>query len=99
MSHGILFETTTRQKAGPLPNRLKGVSYPPSTATWRSGYATVCKTVYAGSIPAVASKLPPVLANPRRNFEIKIGDPCFASGGRFCYRRVAKLAGLTLVPR
>src|SRR5438045_2660769 len=24
-------------------------------ATWRSGYATVCKTVYAGSIPAVAS--------------------------------------------
>ena len=24
-------------------------------ATWRSGYAAVCKTVYAGSIPAVAS--------------------------------------------
>jgi hypothetical protein len=25
------------------------------TATWRSGYATVCKTVYSGSIPDVAS--------------------------------------------
>ena len=25
-------------------------------AMWRSGYAAVCKTVYAGSIPAVASK-------------------------------------------
>ena len=24
-------------------------------ATWRSGYATVCKTVYSGSIPDVAS--------------------------------------------
>src|SRR6185295_1693285 len=24
-------------------------------ATWRSGYATVCKTVYTGSIPVVAS--------------------------------------------
>jgi hypothetical protein len=28
-------------------------------ATWRSGYATVCKTVYPGSIPGVASN-PPV---------------------------------------
>ncbi len=26
-------------------------------ATWRSGYAPVCKTGYAGSIPAVASNL------------------------------------------
>ena len=26
------------------------------TATWRSGYAAVCKTVYPGSIPGVASK-------------------------------------------
>ena len=24
-------------------------------ATWRSGYAAVCKTVYPGSIPGVAS--------------------------------------------
>lgn len=27
-----------------------------SEATWRSGYAADCKSVYAGSIPAVASK-------------------------------------------
>jgi hypothetical protein len=26
-----------------------------SEATWRSGYAAVCKTVYPGSIPGVAS--------------------------------------------
>ena len=26
-------------------------------ATWRSGYATVCKTVYPGSIPGVASTI------------------------------------------
>ena len=26
-----------------------------AAASWRSGYATVCKTVYAGSIPADAS--------------------------------------------
>src|SRR3954469_4988489 len=30
----------------------------PRTATWRSGYATVCKTVYPGSIPGVASSPP-----------------------------------------
>jgi hypothetical protein len=28
----------------------------PRMATWRSGYAAVCKTVYPGSIPGVASK-------------------------------------------
>src|SRR5262249_28081773 len=27
----------------------------PHGATWRSGYAAVCKTVYSGSIPDVAS--------------------------------------------
>ena len=31
----------------------------PLKATWRSGYATVCKTVYPGSIPGVASNLRP----------------------------------------
>jgi hypothetical protein len=36
-----LFRTRHRRSAG---------------ATWRSGYATVCKTVYPGSIPGVASK-------------------------------------------
>jgi hypothetical protein len=36
-------------------NRLARFSYLPNGATWRSGYATVCKTVYPGSIPGVAS--------------------------------------------
>ena len=36
-----------------------------SPATWRSGYAAVCKTVYAGSIPAVASTSFPRLIRPK----------------------------------
>ena len=40
-----------------LLNRLSGFTYPLCGATWRSGYATVCKTVYPGSIPGVASIL------------------------------------------
>jgi hypothetical protein len=39
-----------------LPKPLIGATYSDSEATWRSGYATVCKTVYPGSIPGVASK-------------------------------------------
>jgi hypothetical protein len=35
-------------------------------ATWRSGYAAVCKTVYSGSIPDVASI--PSFEIPRINF-------------------------------
>ena len=31
------------------------LKYQVVTATWRSGYAAVCKTVYPGSIPGVAS--------------------------------------------
>jgi hypothetical protein len=38
-----------------LLNRLSGFRYQRNGATWRSGYATVCKTVYSGSIPDVAS--------------------------------------------
>jgi hypothetical protein len=38
-----------------LLNRLSGFTYQRYGATWRSGYATVCKTVYPGSIPGVAS--------------------------------------------
>jgi hypothetical protein len=38
-----------------LPKRLPGFTYHGAEATWRSGYATVCKTVYPGSIPGVAS--------------------------------------------
>ena len=32
------------------------VTSPACEATWRSGYATVCKTVYTSSILVVASK-------------------------------------------
>ena len=38
-----------------LPKCLIACIDPPGGATWRSGYATVCKTVYSGSIPDVAS--------------------------------------------
>jgi hypothetical protein len=38
-----------------LPKWLPRFSYRRRGATWRSGYATVCKTVYPGSIPGVAS--------------------------------------------
>ena len=37
----------------PIPGRA--YKKRPGGATWRSGYATVCKTVYSGSIPDVAS--------------------------------------------
>ena len=32
------------------------VYHAPWSATWRSGYAPDCKSVYPGSIPGVASK-------------------------------------------
>jgi hypothetical protein len=34
----------------------------PDGATWRSGYATVCKTVYTSSILVVASNQRPEIA-------------------------------------
>jgi hypothetical protein len=51
-----------------LLNRLSGFRYQRNGATWRSGYATVCKTVYPGSIPGVASKSiqhPKIVDRPR----------------------------------
>jgi hypothetical protein len=39
----------------PLLNSLRAFRYLGRMATWRSGYAAVCKTVYPGSIPGVAS--------------------------------------------
>ena len=39
-----------------LLNRLRSDKECARVATWRSGYAAVCKTVYPGSIPGVASK-------------------------------------------
>ena len=38
-----------------LSGCLRPIGRGAALATWRSGYAAVCKTVYAGSIPAVAS--------------------------------------------
>src|SRR6516165_9918414 len=38
-----------------LPSAVCLSPRPTRKATWRSGYATVCKTVYPGSIPGVAS--------------------------------------------
>ena len=38
-----------------MPIQGRAYKKRPDGATWRSGYATVCKTVYSGSIPDVAS--------------------------------------------
>ena len=38
-----------------MPIAVAAYMSSPDGATWRSGYATVCKTVYTGSIPVVAS--------------------------------------------
>jgi hypothetical protein len=71
-----------------------------SKATWRSGYAAVCKTVYPGSIPGVASNKLRVL-NSRRQSSRFGGDvlrsvvlilaalalAACSLGGRFAYVR------------
>jgi hypothetical protein len=49
------------------------------TATWRSGYATVCKTVYSGSIPDVASNRFNDLA-PKRFGGSSSGNPVGTQG-------------------
>jgi hypothetical protein len=59
----------------------------PATATWRSGYAAVCKTAYPGSIPGVASKssLPVLL--------IRVPLAAFKGGASLLYAR-ARAANL-----
>jgi hypothetical protein len=47
-----------------LPKSLNAATNSNLEATWRSGYATVCKTVYPGSIPGVASKTSSKNAKP-----------------------------------
>jgi hypothetical protein len=42
-------------RIGPAWHSAQGSVIGGGKATWRSGYATVCKTVYSGSIPDVAS--------------------------------------------
>jgi hypothetical protein len=41
-----------------LPIHGRAYMSAPDGATWRSGYATVCKTVYTSSILVVASITP-----------------------------------------
>src|SRR5258705_13600702 len=55
-----------------------------SVATWRSGYATVCKTVYPGSIPGVAStRAALVLPQLCSTFEAPIPPGAFMSNDRY----------------
>jgi hypothetical protein len=55
-AYGIrVSELSRTQGEGQLPKPLIACIDPRRGATWRSGYATVCKTVYSGSIPDVAS--------------------------------------------
>jgi hypothetical protein len=51
----VPFKMANRAAGAALPNCLQPFNDPSSEATWRSGYAAVCKTVYPGSIPGVAS--------------------------------------------
>jgi hypothetical protein len=50
-------------------------------ATWRSGYAAVCKTVYPGSIPGVASNLFNDLAGDRLESKNYVSEKSVAQGG------------------
>src|SRR3954465_14746265 len=63
--------------AGPRAVRFFG-GFGSKTATWRSGYATVCKTVYSGSIPDVASN------SLRRHTKNCIGRLAVAARGLTC---------------
>ena len=54
--HGQSNQSAKAQIAAPLVARSGLLLYQAAkTATWRSGYATVCKTVYPSSILGVAS--------------------------------------------
>ena len=60
-------------------------------ATWRSGYAAVCKTVYPGSIPGVASSLRSRLASESAAIAGAHAYPDFVAvmllkPPRLCYR-------------
>jgi hypothetical protein len=84
----------------------------PATATWRSGYATVCKTVYPGSIPGVASSLhkrnaakavapKPFFAKADAAGLLRLGKtpkrpPKFAPGGVFMLSKPAGLCYMRL---
>src|ERR1700686_1819608 len=55
MSAVLDFRMSKRKGCGWLPKYLMLYIDPAHGATWRSGYATVCKTVYTSSILVVAS--------------------------------------------
>jgi hypothetical protein len=87
---------TLRATTMPLHKRLVAFNFWCLKATWRSGYATVCKTVYAGSIPAVASS--PLSASPA--WETGGGKPKPIGRGGPSLRRTAPLpfpAGMRLI--
>jgi hypothetical protein len=55
MSAVFDFRMSKRRTRGRLPKCMMLCMNSPNGATWRSGYATVCKTVYTSSILVVAS--------------------------------------------
>ena len=55
MKSGFHFGMTVPTNKTRLLKVLSCIKKQPRMATWRSGYAAVCKTVYPGSIPGVAS--------------------------------------------
>ena len=59
-----------------LPSAAGLSPRPTRKATWRSGYATVCKTVYPGSIPGVASNNFNDLTTGRTTARTKLPPSC-----------------------
>jgi hypothetical protein len=66
-----------------LRNRLQPFTYRDLGATWRSGYAAVCKTVYPGSIPGVASSKIKHLQTDQIHLKIHVSDPSVESSLAF----------------
>jgi hypothetical protein len=67
----------------PLTGLAAAIAAGEFLATWRSGYAAVCKTVYPGSIPGVASNTindlrPPLPARFLSSVIRRQGSPLFA---------------------
>ena len=59
-------------------------------ATWRSGYATVCKTVYPGSIPGVASNNQPQRPKSSPLAAVATGSGTLTGGRSGCRRSGAR---------
>ena len=64
-------------------------------ARWRSGYASVCKTEYTGSIPVLASTLLSRQVALKPGFPCAWGTTCLWRGSaRVCYKAPALSAEL-----